>query len=254
MGGVFLVGGVVLAGSVVLASVLVSVLVLMGSVAVHVFDDTVAYEYRKGSCYIRKVEQKGRRKDQAMAELNEIEQVVRTRLRSLRNTLGLSLDELADRAGLSASTISRIETGKRTISLDILPTLARALHVDLDSLLDLESDGDVVIRPVPTNSGASTTWALSKPTGKTIAMKMRIESSTPMPEQRVHPGYDWFFVLEGRVSLRLGEREIVVEAGEAAEFATMTPHAFTAIDGPAELVMIFDRDGQRAHVHQGSAS
>ncbi|MGB6059021.1 MAG: helix-turn-helix domain-containing protein [Microthrixaceae bacterium] len=189
-----------------------------------------------------------------MAELNEIEQVVRTRLRSLRNTLGLSLDELADRAGLSASTISRIETGKRTISLDILPTLARALHVDLDSLLDLESDGDVVIRPVPTNSGASTTWALSKPTGKTIAMKMRIESSTPMPEQRVHPGYDWFFVLEGRVSLRLGEREIVVEAGEAAEFATMTPHAFTAIDGPAELVMIFDRDGQRAHVHQGSAS
>lgn len=189
-----------------------------------------------------------------MAELNEIEQVVRTRLRSLRNTLGLTLDELAERAGLSASTISRIETGKRTISLDILPTLARALHVDLDSLLDLESDGDVVIRPVPNNSGASTTWALSKPTGKTIAMKMRIDSPTPMPEQRVHPGYDWFFVLEGRVCLRLGEREIVVEAGEAAEFATMTPHAFTAIDGPAELIMIFDRDGQRAHVHQGSAS
>ena len=49
--------------------------------------------------------------------------------------------------------------------------------------------------------------------------------------------------------LLLGEREILVEAGEAAEFATMTPHAFAASDGPAELVMIFDRDGQRAHVH-----
>ena len=72
----------------------------------------------------------------------------------------------------------------------------------------------------------------------------------------MHPGHDWFFVLQGRVRLVLGEREIVVESGEAAEFATMTPHAFCAVDGPAELVMIFDRDGQRAHVHRtdGGAS
>ncbi|WP_370462014.1 helix-turn-helix domain-containing protein, partial [Micromonospora sp. ALFpr18c] len=53
-----------------------------------------------------------------MSELNEIERVVRTRLRALRNTLGFSLDELAARTNLSPSTISRIETGKRTISLD----------------------------------------------------------------------------------------------------------------------------------------
>ena len=59
-----------------------------------------------------------------MAELNEIERVVRTRLRSLRTTLGLSLDELAERTNLSPSTISRIETGNRTISLDVLLPLA----------------------------------------------------------------------------------------------------------------------------------
>jgi transcriptional regulator with XRE-family HTH domain len=82
-----------------------------------------------------------------MSELNEIEQVVRTRLRSLRNTLGLSLDELAARTNLSPSTISRVETGKRTISLDILLPLATALQVDLDALLDVRSDDDVVIRP-----------------------------------------------------------------------------------------------------------
>jgi quercetin dioxygenase-like cupin family protein len=95
---------------------------------------------------------------------------------------------------------------------------------------------------------------LSRPTGSTIALKMRLEPTRTKPEQRVHPGHDWFFVLEGRVRLSLGERELLVEAGEAAEFATMTPHAFTAIDGPAELIMIFDRDGQRAHVHQDSDS
>ena len=187
-----------------------------------------------------------------MTELNEIEQVVRTRLRSLRNTLGLSLDELAARTNLSPSTISRVETGKRTISLDILLPLATALQVDLDALLDVRSDDDVVIRPTPNSSGERTTWMLSRPTGSTIAVKMRLEPRRAA-EQQVHPGHDWFFVIEGRVRLSLGERQIIVETGEAAEFATMTPHAFAAIDGPAEVIMIFDRDGQRAHVHHQTA-
>ena len=185
-----------------------------------------------------------------MTELSEIEQVVRTRLRSLRNTLGLSLDELAARTNLSPSTISRVETGKRTISLDILLPLAAALHVDLEALLDVRSDDDVVLRPTPNHSDKRTTWMLSRPTGSTIAVKMRLEPGGNTAQQRVHPGHDWFFVLEGRVRLLLGEREITVETGEAAEFATMTPHAFAAIDGPAELIVIFDRDGQRAHVHR----
>jgi transcriptional regulator with XRE-family HTH domain len=179
-----------------------------------------------------------------------IEQVVRTRLRGLRRAMGLSLDELAARTNLSASTISRIETGRRTISLDILLPLAAGLQVDLDALLDVHSDDDVVIRPTPSCSGASTTWMLSRPTSATLAIKMRLEPTETVPEQKVHPGHDWFVVIEGRVRLLLGDREIVVESGEAAEFATMTPHAMVAIDQPAELVMIFDRDGQRAHVHR----
>jgi transcriptional regulator with XRE-family HTH domain len=191
-----------------------------------------------------------------MVEPAEIEQVVRTRLRTLRTTLGLSLDDLAARTNLSPSTISRIETGKRTISLDVLLPLATALQVDLDVLLDLRHDDDVVIRPVPDTSDERTTWMLSRPTGSTIAVKIRLEPTPDAAEQRVHPGHDWFFVLDGRVRLLLGEREIVVETGEAAEFATMTPHALAAIAGPAELIMIFDRDGHRAHVHHtiGGAS
>jgi DNA-binding XRE family transcriptional regulator/quercetin dioxygenase-like cupin family protein len=185
-------------------------------------------------------------------ETNEIERAVRTRLRSLRNTLGLSLDELAARAKLSPSTISRVETGKRTISLDVLLPLASALQIDLDALLDVHSSADVVIRPTPTKSGKRTTWMLNRPTGSTIAVKMRLEPTRGGPEPRVHPGHDWFFVLEGRVLLSLGDREITVDAGEAAEFATMTPHAIAALGGPAELIMIFDREGQRAHVHRES--
>jgi len=179
-----------------------------------------------------------------------VEQTVRSRLRSLRTTLGLSLDELAARTNLSASTISRIETGNRTISLDVLVPLARALQVDLDALLDVSGDDDVVIRPVPHRAGKRTTWMLSRPTGTTIALKTRFEPTRRPPEQRVHPGHDWFFVLSGRVRLFLGDRAIDVETGEAAEFNTMTPHAIAALDAPAELVMIYNRDGLHAHVHR----
>ncbi len=188
-----------------------------------------------------------------MADPGEIDRVVRTRLRSLRNTLGLSLDELAARTHLSASTISRVETGKRTISLDILLPLAAALQVDLDELLDVRSDEDVVIHPTPTSSGERTTCRLSRPTGRTLAVKMLLEPTARAVEQQVHPGHDWLFVIEGRLRLSLGDRDITVEGGEAAEFTTMTPHAMVAIDGPAELIMIIDRAGQRAHIHDESS-
>ncbi len=184
-----------------------------------------------------------------MVEPGQVERVVRTRLRSLRTTMGLSLDDLAARTNLSPSTISRIETGKRTISLDVLLPLAKALQVEVDALLDIRSDDDVVIHPTPTRSGERTTWTLSRPTGSTLAVKMRLQPTSRPTAQQVHLGHDWFFVLEGRVRLSLADREITVEAGEAAEFSTMTPHAFSAVGGPAELIMIFDRDGQRAHIH-----
>jgi transcriptional regulator with XRE-family HTH domain len=208
----------------------------------------VAGQDRNHACDIRKKEERG-----PMGEIADVEAVVRTRLRSLRTTLGYSLDELAERTNLSPSTISRIETGRRTIGLDVLVPLATALQVSLDALLDVEGDEDVVIRPVPNRSGTRTTWLLSRPDGRTMAAKVRLEPGEgpeARPSQRVHPGHDWFVVIEGRVRLWLGDRQIDVETGEAAEFATMTPHAFSALDGPAELVMIFDRDGQHAHVHQ----
>jgi transcriptional regulator with XRE-family HTH domain len=182
--------------------------------------------------------------------ITDIDNLVRTRIRSLRQALGWSLDALGERANLSPSTISRIETGKRTIGLDVLVPLARSLQVDLESLLDAGTpDADVVIRPVPSHRDGATTWPLSRPDGSTTATKLRLVPPVRPSEPRVHPGHDWFYVLEGRIRLRLGGREIVVETGEAAEFSTMTPHAVDALDGPAEVLMVFDGDGHRAHLH-----
>jgi len=181
-----------------------------------------------------------------------IEDVVRARLRGLRTALGYTLDDVAARSNLSASTISRIETGKRTISLDVLVPLCRALQTDVNSLLDVTADdADVVIRPVKRSSDGRTVWPLNRepsPSGL-LAAKVRLEPPTGEHELKVHPGHDWFFVLSGTVRLVLGDREVLVRRGEAAEFSTMTPHSIQAHKAPAEMISVFDREGQHAHLH-----
>jgi transcriptional regulator with XRE-family HTH domain len=189
-----------------------------------------------------------------MTQDDDLERTARQRLRSLRVARGWTIDELARRAHIGASTISRIETGHRRITLDHLVTLARALEIDLDELLaDEASDGDVVIRPSRDTANGATYWLLTRhddPSGRVVA-KMRVPAPKRPPEPRVHPGRDWFYVLEGTVRLLLGEREHLVEAGQAAEFDTMTPHRLVGFGGPAEILTIFDHHGERAHLRPG---
>jgi DNA-binding Xre family transcriptional regulator/quercetin dioxygenase-like cupin family protein len=188
-----------------------------------------------------------------MTQDDDLDGLVRQRIRGLRSALGWSLEELAARCYLSPSTLSRIETGHRRISLDQLSSIARALGTTLDQLVESVSDDDVVIRPQHDAARGVTTWMLSRepgPHGMTVA-KMRVTRPAPQrgtDELKVHPGQDWFTVLSGTLVLLLGERTILVEAGEAAEFSTMIPHAFGAQGAPAEILGIFDHDGQRTHL------
>jgi transcriptional regulator with XRE-family HTH domain len=188
-----------------------------------------------------------------MTQDGELDRLVRQRIRGLRVARGWSLDELAARSFLSPSTLSRIETGHRRIALDQLTPIARALGTTLDQLVESAEDDDVVIRPHRDEERGITTWLLSRaggPHGVTVA-KLRV--TRPVPARlRVHPGRDWFTVLSGTLVLRLGERTIVVEAGEAAEFSTLVPHAFGVREGAAEVLCILDHEGQRSHLGPGS--
>lgn len=179
----------------------------------------------------------------------DVESVVRARLRSLRVARGWSLDDVAERTHLGVSTLSRIETGKRTIGIDVLLPLCAALQVDIADLLDMSNDADVIIRPEATEEGTRTVWMLNRPDSDSnvIASKWRLEDIGRAPELRVHPGHDWFYVLSGAIRLGLGDRVLQVAVGEAAEFSTMIPHSITAQGGPAEILTIFDRTGHHAH-------
>ncbi len=188
-----------------------------------------------------------------MTQDGDLDVLVRQRLRGLRVARGWSLDDLAGRCFLSASTLSRIETGHRRISLDQLTAIARTLGTSIDQLVEPEDDHDVVIRPHQDEARGMTTWLLSRDQGPHGLRVAKIRLTQP-PLRRgdgelpVHPGRDWFTVLSGTVLVVLGERTIRVDAGQAAEFSTMVPHAFGADGGPAEIIAILDPDGERSHL------
>lgn len=180
----------------------------------------------------------------------QIETIVRQRVRGLRLARGWTLDALAARCYLSPSTLSRIETGQQRIALEQLIEIARALGTSLDQLVEPEGDEDVVIRPEPQQMGGSTFWLLSRERdrlGVTIG-KMRITAERDLGGAQVHPGYEWFTVLTGVVRLQLGTRTILVYPGQAVEFSTMTPHLLEAHEGPAEILTILDHNGEQAHL------
>jgi transcriptional regulator with XRE-family HTH domain len=176
--------------------------------------------------------------------------VVRQRIRVLRQARGWTLETLAARSFVSVSTLSRIETGQRRVALEQLVTIAQALGTTLDQLVEPDDDEDVVIRPEPEVMDGMTLWLLSREQDRRGVMiaKMRISPNLDLDELRVHPGYEWFTVLSGVIHLQLGERTIVVNEGQAAEFSTMTPHAVRAHGGSADILTILDREGNQAHL------
>lgn len=180
-------------------------------------------------------------------EDRDLDSLVRKRVRALRVAQGWSLEELATRARLSQSTLSRIENGQRRLALDSLVTLARALDTTLDQLVETASD-DVVTSPMIDGAHGTMRWPVKADPGMTV---MRQRLTAPPPDDparmRAHPGREWLVVLSGTAVLMLGHRRFRMEANQAAEFPTMLPHAIGAEGGPCEILGIFDRDARRGH-------
>ncbi|MFE6027750.1 helix-turn-helix domain-containing protein [Streptomyces niveus] len=177
----------------------------------------------------------------------ELDSLVRKRVRALRVAQGLSLDELATRARLSPSTLSRIENGQRRLALDQLVTLARALDTTLDQLVETATD-DVISNPTIDAAHQQMRWAVRADPGMSVVRQRLTDPPPDSPSRmRAHPGREWFVVLSGTAVLLLGNRRFRVETNQAAEFPTMLPHAIGAEGGPCELLGIFDRDARRGH-------
>ncbi|MFB8771099.1 XRE family transcriptional regulator [Nocardiopsis alba] len=190
-------------------------------------------------------------------ETEDVLDVVGPRLRALRRARGITLADLAVTIGVSESTLSRLESGRRRPTLELLLPLARTYDVPLDDLVGAPRTGDPRIHLKPIRRFGMVFVPLSRRPGGTQAFKMIIpaqaESLEPTPQ--VHEGFEWVYVLDGRLRLVLGERDLTLSPGEAAEFDTSLPHWLGSADGGSvELLVLFDLQGVRAHVRTGTAS
>jgi len=190
---------------------------------------------------------------QAKGTNDDVDARVRKRLRELRMQHGLTLEDVAARASIDISTLSRLESGKRRLALDHLPRLAQALSVSTDELLRAPEVPDPRVRGSSHTRHGITYWPLTRggPAGGLHAFKVRISvrRRKPPADLPVHEGQEWMYVLSGRLRLILGERDFTITPGEAIEFSTWTRHWFGIVDEPVEAIMIFGVHGERLHLH-----
>ena len=181
---------------------------------------------------------------------DDIEQVGAL-LRAARQAAKLTLDELAADAGMSTSTLSRLESGKRQANLELLIPLTRRLGIRLDDLVPRRAEDPRVRRPAY-REGDRLIAPLTPEHSPNLTYKITYAPSVTLPELRVHDGFEWLYVLSGRLRLRLGTQDLTLDPGEAAEFDTRTPHAMS-VDGdqPVEVISIFNEAGARMHVRTG---
>ncbi|MBJ8337862.1 helix-turn-helix transcriptional regulator [Antrihabitans sp. YC3-6] len=185
------------------------------------------------------------------ATLDQVLGAVGPRLRALRQERGATLAQLAETTGISSSTLSRLESGQRRPTLELLLLLASAHQVPLDRLVDAPATGDPRLHLKPFERGGMTFIPLTKRPGGVQAFKQILppRNFDREPEPKVHEGYEWMYVLSGRIRLVLGARDFVLSAGEVAEFDTRVPHWFgNPGPGPAELLSLYGPQGERMHV------
>ncbi|GAA1914468.1 XRE family transcriptional regulator [Nocardioides marmoribigeumensis] len=188
----------------------------------------------------------------AGVDIDQTLDAVGPRLKELRQRRDLTLSELSAETGISVSTLSRLEAGLRRPTLEQLLPLAASHGVTIDELVDAPPAGDprITLEPLPTDDGR-TILPLSRRPGGIQAYKFVLPAGRDddEPDLRTHEGYDWAFVLDGQLRLVLGQHDLILKPGEAAEFDTRTPHWFGATSaGPVEFLSLVGKQGERAHL------
>ena len=184
-------------------------------------------------------------------DLDETIAAAGPRLRALRQRQEITLAELSAATGISVSTLSRLESGARRPTLELLLPLARTFGVTLDELVDAPPTGDPRVHLRPVQRGGMTMLPLSRRAGGVQAYKIIISPGgrSTEPDPKSHEGYEWLYVLDGRLRVVLGEHDLVLTPGEAAEFDTRTAHWFGPVDGRGvEFLSLFGKQGERAHL------
>jgi transcriptional regulator with XRE-family HTH domain len=160
------------------------------------------------------------------------------RIKALRLERDLQQRQLAEKAGLTPSMVSQIESGRLTPSLHTLGKVAGALGVTIGALFDGQPAGSIHVTrkkdyPVVSFDGAAERWSVLGAglfQGKIRAVVSTLDAKTrgTMSDKVViKPGQmKLFYVLEGHVALNYGSDRHVLESGDSALLDGGTPHGW----------------------------
>ena len=171
------------------------------------------------------------------------------RLKAVRTLRRLTLVGVSAQTGISKSTLSRLETGQRRPTLELLLALSHVYRVPLDDLVGAPEEGDPRVRLRHGQVKGRTVIPLTRQPGGMQAWKIVIPTSNATPAVRAHDGQEWICVLSGKMRFILAGEDTVLGPGDVAAFNTKVPHWFGSTgEEPAEILSIFGRPGERMSV------
>lgn len=188
------------------------------------------------------------RKDSMSAPLRQSETPTQTpqfggRIREARQKAGMTLQALADAAGISVGFLSQVERNKATPSLGTLAALAAALGIEMNWFIATPQPANAVTR-----DGERVRFSIADSSLGYERLDTRLPGGTlssliiHLPEGYAsevtsHSGEELIYVLDGRVRQTLGEALIMLNAGDSLHFMGDTPHSFANPGpGPARLI------------------
>lgn len=171
------------------------------------------------------------------------------RLRDRRQSLQLTLKDVADGAGLSVGFISQIERGITAPSLSSLVSVSRVLGVEVSEFL-AQPRGDIPLtrhdqRPVYAISPNSLSYERlsSSFPGNVLRSVIIHEPPGHRSEPIAHEGEEMFYVLEGTVTVEVDGEPTVLEAGDSLHFSSTKTHStWNHASRPATLLWVGTMD------------
>jgi len=180
--------------------------------------------------------------------VNQI-QLIALRIRDLRESLSLSVEEAARRSGLTEAEFSAYEGGGVDFSFSHLFNIAEALGVDISDLLTGESPklrGYIITR-----AGQGLAFdrrsqyhyqhlAYNFKDKKAEPFLVTVERDSPGAEKpaHTHEGQEFDFILDGLMRLVLGGNEILLRAGDAVYYDSSLPHVMYAPEGDCRFIAV----------------
>jgi len=174
-------------------------------------------------------------------------------IKEIRETMGLSLHDLAAKTGFSTALLSQIENHLISPPLGAIMNIARAMNIEIGRLFNQQHRAPFTIvrknerqetSRVASKEGVRYGYAYESLAPEKVNRKMEpfLVTLEPASKKGVpynHDGEEFLFVLEGRVEIQFGDFSDILEPGDSIYYDSTVPHRVSCVDDvPAQIIAV----------------